>query len=158
MKTDPTTPLDPFDPASWKNFEADYNRRKADFHATHAAQSTDNGSKPESKAKSDKFEFCILPTKVIRQVRKAGDRRTSQAPWLILFTLLELWFTQYNRNPVKLTSRSLRGLDISRYQKLRALKLLEKSGQVQIDRRDGKNPLITLRWLPHKKDPRRRSA
>jgi hypothetical protein len=92
--------------------------------------------------------FCLVPMKVIRQVQKASDRRTSQEPWLILFTLLELSFTQYKQNPVKLTSRSLAGLGISRHQKLRALKVLEKSGQFLIDRRNGKNPLITLCWLP----------
>ena len=57
MKTDPTTLLDPFDPANWKDFEADYNRKTAEFLATQAAQSTDDGSKPQSKAKSDKFEY-----------------------------------------------------------------------------------------------------
>jgi hypothetical protein len=40
-------------------------------------------------------------------------------------------------------------------QKLRALKFLEKSGWVQVERECKKNPLVTLKWLPLKSEFKR---
>jgi hypothetical protein len=70
----------------------------------------------------------------------------------VLATLYELWFTRFNQNPVRLTSYSLRKYGISRHQKIRVLKLLERSGQIAVERSRGENPLVTLKWLPLQKE------
>jgi hypothetical protein len=49
-------------------------------------------------------------------------------------------------NPVKLTSAELRKIGISRQQKFRALKNLERWGLVSVERTNGKNPLVTVFW------------
>jgi len=77
----------------------------------------------------------------------------------VLLVLYETWFLDLgHKNPVKLTSVSLRPYRISRGQKDRALKVLEKYGAITVSRRPRKNPLVTLNWpLPFMKHERLRS-
>jgi hypothetical protein len=58
------------------------------------------------------------------------------------------WFLDFEkRNPVKLTSNLLAEFRISRGQKLRALKILEKSDQFVLERYSRRNPLVTMKWI-----------
>jgi hypothetical protein len=109
---------------------------------------TDNSSKP--KAKFDKF-FYMFPEDVFEGVWSLCEQHNNYAPLGILFALHKLWFEDFRRNPVRLTSCSLQKLKISRWRKYRALELLEKGGFISLERRHGKNPIITLKWLPIRK-------
>ena len=65
----------------------------------------------------------------------------------VLLVLCETWFLDLgHKNPVKLTSESLRLYKISRGQKDRALKVLEEYGAITVNRRPRKNPMVTLNW------------
>jgi hypothetical protein len=65
----------------------------------------------------------------------------------VLLVLYETWFLDLeHKNPVRLTSESLRLYKISRGQKDRALKVLEEYGAVTVDRTNGRNPMVTLNW------------
>ena len=109
---------------------------------------TDKSSKP--KAKFDKF-FYMWPERVLEGVWAICVQHNNYAPLGILFALHKLWFKGFRRNPVRLTSCSLQKLKISRWRKYRALELLEKGGFISVERPHGKNPIISLKWLPIKK-------
>ena len=65
----------------------------------------------------------------------------------VLVVLYETWFLDLeHKNPVKLTSESLRLYRVSRGQKDRALKVLEKYGAITVARTLRKNPMVTLNW------------
>ena len=66
--------------------------------------------------------------------------------------LYEMWYRDCHYNPVKLTSRALRKYGVSRWQKYRALKVLEKSGWIWIEREPRKSPFVTMKWLPLKSE------
>jgi hypothetical protein len=108
--------------------------------------------KAGDRSKGNGFEFFQFPVGVMTRIGKASNGAGVLG---VLLALYELWFTRLNYNPVRLTSRSLRKYGVSRYQKRRALRALEKSGQILIDRSHGKNPLVTLKWLPLKEEPDR---
>jgi len=77
--------------------------------------------------------------------------------------LYRTWFLDWeHKNPIKLTSESLRACGISRWQKLRALKILEKYGAITVARTNGKNPMVTLNWqlpfMEHKRPSQFRHA
>jgi hypothetical protein len=131
----------PEDVARWQKAQAEQRRR--------AEKDT-----PPTKKESG-LQFYRFPRSVIQQILKASHGRGGMASMVILFVLYELWFTRRNYNPVMLTSRSLRQYGISMGLKCYALKLLEKSGQILVDRSPGKNPWVTLKWLPIKNDPSR---
>ena len=95
--------------------------------------------------KAKGFKFYMLPAKVLEDI--AIETR---CPALIILCVLNrLWFENCCHNPVTLSSRSLVKFDVSRYQKRWALKLLEKTGHISIERTNGKNPRIILNWRPH---------
>jgi hypothetical protein len=83
--------------------------------------------------------FCMFPVEVLAAISKAGRSRTAVLG--VLSALYELWFRSKNYNPVRLTTASLRKYGVSPDRKLRALQVLEKSGQIWIDREPRKNPL-----------------
>jgi hypothetical protein len=95
--------------------------------------------------KAKGFQFYMLPAKVLEDI--AAETRYPEL--IILCILNRLWFRNSCHNPVVLTSRVLANFDVSKYQKHRALKLLEKTGHIAIERTRGKNPRITLNWRPH---------
>jgi hypothetical protein len=110
------------------------------------------GSAPaKSKARKKKDEFCMFPFRVVTDIAKAG--RPAGAVVGVLTALYELWFRGNHYNPVRLTSASLRKYRVTPNQKFRALKFLEKSGWIWIDRTNGKNPWVRLRWLDIKPPP-----
>jgi hypothetical protein len=111
-------------------------------------QPMDRAGKPRRQPKASGFRFYQFPVKVLDDILKAANQNTSSAPVVVLLTLYKLWFKSFGRNPVQLTSHSLRKCGISRYQKLLALKLLEQTGHITVQRKGGKNPLVTPNWLP----------
>jgi uncharacterized protein YqiB (DUF1249 family) len=65
----------------------------------------------------------------------------------VLYVLYETWFLDLeHKNPIKLTSESLRLYKISKDQKRRALQVLEEYGAITVVRTNGKNPMVTLNW------------
>jgi hypothetical protein len=101
---------------------------------------------PESKIG---IKFYPFPDALVRTLI-----RTNYMPALALAAAIyKAYFKDWgNRNPVKLTSAHLAEFHISRYQKLRALKILEQSGLFLVERFKGRNPLITMTWLRIQKD------
>jgi hypothetical protein len=130
------------DPAAWVY-------KPEDVAAWQQAQKEPRKPASVRQAK-ERRRFCMFPVEVLAAISKAGGSRTAVLG--ILSALYELWFKQSNRNPIQLTSLSLRKYGVSPDQKLRALQVLEKSGQISIDREPRKNPLVTLKWLPLKSE------
>jgi hypothetical protein len=103
-----------------------------------------NDGEVRRRTQSKNFDFYRLPAKVLESVAII-----SKSPALIILCVLYRLRVKTGHNPVILTSRTLRNFKLSRYQKLRALKLLEKTGHISIDRTRGKNLQIMLNWWPH---------
>jgi hypothetical protein len=70
----------------------------------------------------------------------------------VLLNIVRHWFYNFQQNPVKLATTEIRGFEISRNQKARALTALEAAGLVTVERRPRKSPLVTLNWKPTKKN------
>jgi hypothetical protein len=99
-----------------------------------------------SKAKRDRHSFHKFPVGLLESVAK-----TRKDPILaVCCALLRKHFDGHGENPVFLTSKYLEEYHVSRGQKIRALKFLESTGFFIVGRIMGKNPLITLNWLPLK--------
>jgi hypothetical protein len=95
-----------------------------------------------AKQKKFKLEFYQFPKEVIDQIVKT----TGNAQLAVLARIHELWFLNFQRNPVELSSASFKSLGISRTRKMRALGALEKSGQIAVQMRKNRSPLVTLKW------------
>jgi hypothetical protein len=111
-----------------------------------------NNAEIMSQSRYQKLQVLTLSKPVLLSVIKGG-----YMPALtVLLVLYETWFLDLeHKNPIKLTSESLRVYKISRGQKDRALKILEKYGAITVDRTNGKNPTVTLNWpLPFVKHKR----
>ena len=86
--------------------------------------------------------FVKLPYE--RTLAAAG--RLGNAPLAVLVELAYQAFKTH-RNVVPLANAALRSVGVSRLAKLRALRQLEASGLVAVDRRGkGRSPLVTLLW------------
>lgn len=114
--------------------------------------STENGNKvsPVRRYKKQgKVKWYRLEASVLDQAFATADaRRNAWSILAILMALFELWYTDSNhRNPVALTSYNLQRFGLTRWQKYRALQILEGAKVIIVDRTAGKNPLITLTWL-----------
>lgn len=96
-----------------------------------------------SKSRQQKLQILSLSKPVLLTIIKSG-----YMPALtVLVVLYETWFLDLeHKNPVKLTSESLRIYRVSRGQKHRALQVLEKYGAVTVKQTNGKNPKVTLNW------------
>jgi hypothetical protein len=111
-----------------------------------ATRGSKNGRVKSRSVKRFAIRWYKLPVEVVTRIRKRDDAVN------VLFALIEANYESYHHeNPIQLTSNRLRQLGISRWQKLRALKILEACGLVSVDRRPGGNPLVTLLWLPLKR-------
>jgi hypothetical protein len=105
-----------------------------------------------SQSRHQKLRLLTLSSVSLLSIMKSG-----YLPALsVLYVLYETWFLDLeHKNPVKLTSESLRPYRISRGQKDRALKVLEEYGAITVNKRPKKNPLVTLNWpLPFVKHGR----
>ena len=112
-----------------------------------------DGKSPAAKEavakKAAKLRFYQFPAELYRSL--LTQQTDLRALLCVLGTLIELWFENFGRNPVNLTSCSLQKYGISRHQKLRALAVLKKSKFFSVEQSPGKNPMVTLTWLPRVK-------
>jgi hypothetical protein len=111
-----------------------------------------NNAEIMSQSRYQKLQVLTLSKPVLLSVIKGG-----YMPALtVLLVLYETWFLDlWHKNPIKLTSESLRVYKISRGQKSRALKILEKYGAITVVKKPRKNPMVTLNWpLPFMKHGR----
>jgi hypothetical protein len=91
-----------------------------------------------------KFKYVQLPIEGLGKVAVADG----YVPLLVVVKLEELWFAQYQRNPVKLATFEVCGVKVSQHRKARALRKLEAAGLVLVEREARKSPLVTLLWRP----------
>jgi hypothetical protein len=120
-------------------------------HSGQAGQMS--GARPKTKIRTATLTegpFVIWPVEMFQKAWALCQKRRNHTPLGVLFILQELWFTGFKRNPVKLTTCALRKFGISRLRKYRALQLLEEGGFISVERTPGKNPLVTMTWLPIK--------
>jgi hypothetical protein len=105
---------------------------------------------PSSKTKESKrfeLKFYKFPPVVIEALCKAQY----WPAWNVAAAIYKQWYDTFQGNPVKLTSWNLReNYDVSKDQKWRALKILEGTRHYIVERIPGKNPLVTMTWLPRK--------
>ena len=120
-------------PPSWTREEV------ARFQAEHPA-------KVKATPKSP-MEFMMLPLRVIKTLA-----HSSPALAVVAAIIKAHYDDIEHRNPVQLTSARLAEFGVSKDQKWRALKILEKAGLVCVDRHAGRNPLVTVKWKLRTKD------
>jgi len=120
-------------PPSWTREEV------ARFYAEHPAKAPAPSKSP--------MEFVMIPLHVIKTL-------ASTSPTLaVVAAITKAHYDDINHsNPVRLTSKCLAEFEVSKDQKWRALKILEKSGLVCVDRHAGRNPLVTVKWKLRIKD------
>jgi hypothetical protein len=136
--------LDPFDPrnlcgtaedvAKWQQEEA-VERRKREA----------KGNKLPRYPKTKGFQFHMFPAGPLEMLAV----RAQYPALAVLCVLSRLWFKNSCHNPVTLTTDAVQNLGLSRHQKRRTLALLEESGLITVEQKNGKNPRITLNWRPH---------
>jgi hypothetical protein len=135
--------FDPFDPINWRM--SDEQLRDWQNNRWNGKAISSPG-KVERYGKHPKFTFYQLPVAVLDALieQHAGWRELA-----VLCALYEIWFVHPNHhNPVQLSSYTLRRFGISRWQKWKALQVLEKTKQIRVERMGkGKNPKVTLNWL-----------
>jgi hypothetical protein len=122
----------------------------ADFWTGHSPDKpqTVRRYKKQAWVKWYKCEATVLD----RAFATTGARRNAWSVVAVLMALYELWFTDPDkRNPVSLTSYNLQRFALSREQKYRALQILEGAQLISVNRTKGKNPRVTLTWLPLRK-------
>ena len=69
--------------------------------------------------------------------------------WAILIELDRLMLKSGGRNPVRLWSPRLRGIGVSSYARMRALRQLEAAGAIKVERRGGGlGHFVTHLWYP----------
>jgi len=141
---------DPFDPANLR-LSADMlkaRRRSIDSHNGRLVYDKGTGRlvSPEKvpAARNPKFKYCQWPIEGLG----ALCANEQDATLAVLVRLTELWFSGFKRNPVKLASVEIKGFRVSKDQKARALRALEKAGLISVERRSRKSPIVTLNWLP----------
>jgi len=91
------------------------------------------------------FEYCGFPRWVMDRLLSLNNPKTALA---VLVCLYEIYFRDLeHRNPIKLTTFKLKKYGISKDQKARALKNLERLKIVSVERKPRKNPEVLFRWL-----------
>jgi hypothetical protein len=104
--------------------------------------------------RGQEIDFFKLPRQLVRELTKANSAKA----WALAHAIYESWYDRYQReNPVRLTGPICQKYGISRYQKLRALKVLEKTGWFTVEGTSGENPWVTMTWLQTWDRPKKRS-
>jgi hypothetical protein len=82
---------------------------------------------------------------------KMADDKAGWATWALVNALTETWFNtgRHNRhlNPFPLELCDVREWGLTRMQKSRALRFLVRVKLIAVDRRDPKEPFVTLAWV-----------
>jgi hypothetical protein len=71
----------------------------------------------------------------------------SGAAWALLIELDRLIFEGRGRNPVRLTTKSLKDSGLTEKRKRHGLEELEDAGVIAVERKRGRSPLITHLWF-----------
>jgi hypothetical protein len=98
---------------------------------------------PSSRKPKHEIQFYQFPTAMVDVLV-----RTNYAPaWRLAAAVYKGWYKGYkNPNPVRLTSALLIEFRISRYQKWKALRILEQSDLFLVEHSRGRNPLVMMKW------------
>jgi hypothetical protein len=105
------------------------------------------GRMQKTKGGQSKLKFYQFPKEAVWVIIRVG--RGGIAAMGVLAVLCEIWFRNNPKcNPIRLTSCSLESYGISRWQKSLGLEILKKAGHITVRKERGKNPLVTLNWLP----------
>ena len=72
----------------------------------------------------------------------------SGAAWALLIELDRLIFEGRGRNPVRLTTKSLKDSGLTEKRKRYGLEELENAGVIAVERKPGRSPLVTHLWFP----------
>jgi hypothetical protein len=98
---------------------------------------------PPTRKPKRGIEFYQFPKAVLVAIRRAN-----YMPALALaMAIYEGWFLDFKkRNPIKLTTALLAEFGVSRDQKWRALRILERSGEFLVERFPRRNPLVMMKW------------
>jgi hypothetical protein len=96
-----------------------------------------------ARNKYDKLDRCTFPKGILMEIVISG-----YLPALtVLIVLYETCYLDWeHKNPVTLTSESLAEYRITRWQKYKALQVLERQGWIIVLRTPGKNPKVKLNW------------
>ena len=72
--------------------------------------------------------------------------RAGRLPGRTLHVAIAIWHIAFmNKNPtVAVSNKILQSLDVDRYAKSRSLELLEKADLISVQRRTGRNPVVTI--------------
>jgi hypothetical protein len=88
------------------------------------------------------IEFYQFPKTVLDELAEGNPAL------LVAMAVYRGWYGDFKkRNPVKLTSAMLAEFGISKDGKYRALKTLSKNTQFIVERFNGRNPLVTMKWI-----------
>jgi hypothetical protein len=74
--------------------------------------------------------------------------------WLLLIELDRIVF-ETKCNPIRLTSGTLKGSGLTRWQKERGSRLLEQAGVIRVERKRGRCPLVTHLWYSQERNSHR---
>jgi hypothetical protein len=97
------------------------------------------GRKPKGE-----IQFYLFPKSVLEELAHSN----SKPALLVALAIYKGWFKDFKkRNPVRLTAAMLAGFNLSRYQKYRALKILDGTPHFLVENFNGRNPLVTMRWI-----------
>jgi len=101
--------------------------------------STSSSRKPKGEIKFFQFPKDVMYALI----------RVNYAPvWPLTAAVYKRWYDDFKkRNPVKLTSALLAEFEISKDQKSKGLKLLEQTDWFIVERFQGHNPLVTMKWI-----------
>jgi len=99
---------------------------------------------PSSRKPKGGIKFFPFPKDVMYALI-----RVNYAPvWPLTAAVYKRWYDDFKkRNPVKLTSALLAEFEISKDQKSKGLKLLEQTDWFIVERFQGHNPLVTMKWI-----------
>jgi DNA-binding FadR family transcriptional regulator len=86
-----------------------------------------------------KLEFCQFRIEALYQIA----RDTHNAELAILARIYELWFTSFKKGSVTLNASWFEGLGFERHTIRYALKAMERSGHIAVERKRGAAPRIT---------------
>ncbi len=102
---------------------------------------------PKSGKPQKGIQFYQFPKAVVDALIQVNYAPT----WALAAAIYKGWYEDFKkRNPVKLTSALLAEFRVSKRQKSKGLKLLEQSALFLVERFPGRNPVVTMTWIPIK--------
>jgi len=109
-----------------------------------AAMTEQSPSEPIPRKSKREIEFYQFPKAVVDALSRAN-----YAPaWALAAAVYKAWYQDFKkRNPFLVTSAVLMEYQLSRNQKSKALKILEGTGQYNVERFPHHNPLVTMEWI-----------